>query len=640
MKAIHVLTSFLLLSGFALGGGSQQMFFGIDIDPGVRGDTFTSRTIPFSTLDGVSADGVGIELDFDFTVDEQMTFTNTGSDGFDIIVRVDYSAVPGPLTELPDSNVKMFPIFETTGVPAGSSVVIDGNTAVYTAHFEDEPDILFNSVRFNFIDPNLPGENITGASIEFSASGPGGSFEVTTPQAPGAVLVDSFTGVDSPSFPLEDLSPDFNIEGTSDEPFTHSVAYGRQTFIFLESGTRITADADTSGTGSMDFIVDAGSIGTFELRYDLGRHDVTHGGLNDQLIIDVTGFTSLDIRITDGSNSASTTATVVNNQIVIPLELASFDGPPAEFDFTRLNNINIETPAPLGPGTYTVEQVAITSSSGPQVLSIKPDGPGPVPSGVGMNYTVLFSEPVTGFNNIFDLDTTTTNIVSDPAPLNLQTSDNTTYTLTLRPRIIDGQTSGTMVAAIDPTGGIIDADSNPLVTPNVPAELVTISASAYQLWAIDQSLTAGVNFGYSQDPDSDDRINGAEFVRNTNPLSADDPRREFFHLTEIEGISYGALTVASRDNRTYFEITDGWLQSDFSGGSEGFFVDVADNIRATDDFSFDFSTSPPTLLDPSIDEPDGLPPLEAGWSWYHFRFEDSVETLGKGFMRTEIEDLD
>ena len=82
------------------------------------------------------------------------------------------------------------------------------------------------------------------------------------------------------------------------------------------------------------------------------------------------------------------------------------------------------------------------------------------------------------------------------------------------------------------------------------------------------------------------------------------------------------------------------MQSDFSGGSDGFVVDVADNIRATDDLSFDRFTSPPTVLDPSVEDPPGLPPLDEGWEWYHFRFEQSVDALGRGFMRTEIEDLD
>ncbi|MEP4077324.1 hypothetical protein [Haloferula sp.] len=639
MKIPHSLVSSLLIAS-AHAGGPQQMFFGLALDPGTRGETFTSRILSFSDIDGVSADGVGLELDFNFTVDEQLSFSDTGNDGFDIVLEIDYSDAPGSLMQIPDASVKIFPAFEAHGVPTGSSVSVNGNTVTYTAHFEDEEGFFFNSLRYNALDPFIAGGTITGASVEFVASGPGGSFEVTTPQAPGAVLVDGFTGTVGNWFPLEDDDL-FGPAGATESDVPGSAAYERNSQIFLVSGTSMTADVDPSGSGSMDFTVAPASSGNFDVRYSMGRHDITHGGINDQLVIDVDGLSSLFVRLRDAeSNEVYATVPIVGNRAVIPLLLSSFEDPPPSFHFTRVTEIRIETPVALGPGTYSLEQIAVTSTAGPQVLSIEPDSVGPVFGAAGMNYTVLFSEPVTEFSNIFDIDTVTTNISGSPAPSMISSADNLTYTFTLRPSIVDGQSSGTLVVSIDPAGGIIDDEGNGLVDPGPQSELVTFSATAYQQWAIDEGLTPEVNFGYSQDPDQDGRINGAEFVRNTSALDADDPQREFFHISESEGVRFGILTVASRTDRTYSEIDDGWLQSDFSGGMNGSVVDVSDSIRATDDLTFDRFTSPPIILDLEVPEPPGLPALDDGWSWYHFRFESSTDALNKGFMRTEIVDND
>jgi len=67
---------------------------------------------------------------------------------------------------------------------------------------------------------------------------------------------------------------------------------------------------------------------------------------------------------------------------------------------------------------------------------------------------------------------------------------------------------------------------------------------------------------------------------------------------------------------------------------------VGDHIFSSDDLVFNPFISPAILLDPELPEPNGLPPLDAGWSWFQFRFEQSTDQLPKGFMRTEIEDLD
>ena len=267
----------------------------------------------------------------------------------------------------------------------------------------------------------------------------------------------------------------------------------------------------------------------------------------------------------------------------------------------------------------------------PYVVSITPSTTGPIPANERVQFTAVFSEPVTGFNSPLDLLFTTTNV--NPSGLSqLQTSDRITYTFEVSVLMVDGETTGFLSLTFNNASDIMNLAGNPLVG-STASPAVQFTPTAYQAWAIANGLTPGVNFHYHQDADGDGLSNAAEYFRNLNPIVKDSGQtRQLFHVEEIGGQRYGVLTLACRTDVPYQVVYDGWIAANHSI-LPYLVIEASDNIRASADLQFGGPGNPAIIQDTTLPIPAGLPTLDPGWEWYHFRFVEPVATLGSGFMR-------
>ncbi len=265
----------------------------------------------------------------------------------------------------------------------------------------------------------------------------------------------------------------------------------------------------------------------------------------------------------------------------------------------------------------------------PQVVGVTPESTGPVTNGFA-NFTVAFSEPVIGFDPYVHMGYDSTNMMLID-PYEYHSLDESNYTVVVNCVVVDGAASGTFDARVLPSLDVTDLAGNPLLEAGPTSAVVTVSASPYQLWAIGKGLSS-TNFNYALDPDGDGRNNAMEFLRDGNPLDANDPVKQRIHIAEVAGQQYGVLTIAAPDGFAY-------VPGEEPGTMESYFPDsyffISDTILPTSDL-FDWVAGlAPIVEDPSIATPPGMPALSPGWSYRHFRFADPVDVLPKAFMKGE-----
>ncbi|WP_193213240.1 beta strand repeat-containing protein [Luteolibacter marinus] len=299
-------------------------------------------------------------------------------------------------------------------------------------------------------------------------------------------------------------------------------------------------------------------------------------------------------------------------------------------DIEDLSGNSLDTRIPYG------NQYEIGSPTGPRVVSITPATTGPVTSGTYVQFSVVFSEAVTGFDSNADMELSLSNIGRHNFH-SFATTDGITHTFQATCYLQDGFTSGTLALGLTGIEGIQGLDGSPLLN-GATSPTVNFTATPYQIWGIANGLTAGVDFEYGLDGDLDGLPNGVEFIRNLNPKVADaNQTRQMFHLVEIGGQKYGVLTLACRTDAPYEVLADGWLRAQHYPISD---IGSEDHIEASTDLQFGGAGKPAIIQDLTLPTPAGLPTLDSGYAWYHFRFVDPVSTLGRGFMQWHYEDND
>jgi hypothetical protein len=202
-------------------------------------------------------------------------------------------------------------------------------------------------------------------------------------------------------------------------------------------------------------------------------------------------------------------------------------------------------------------------------------------------------------------------------------------------RVIDGFTNATMTVRISTTNGITDVAGNPLAS-SVTSAVIIISANVYQLWAMANGLTAGVNFDADMDLEPDGNNNASEFMRNTDPLSGNDVfvRRLVPH--DINGTNYFTYTLP---------MPRGWTV-DFDGAYM-FLYDDNRGISAFEEYTssenllagFPNGSSEITLVEPALDGPvtgyPDLPSLPATHEYRTIRLSTGTDVLPYGFIWLE-----
>lgn len=143
----------------------------------------------------------------------------------------------------------------------------------------------------------------------------------------------------------------------------------------------------------------------------------------------------------------------------------------------------------------------------PEAVRITPATTGPVSSG-SIEFTVTFSEPVTGFSDSADLVITHNDTSSTGASI---AGSGGSYTVT-----VSGITgSGSITLAISTASDVQDLASHPHAA-SVTSAAVLIE-TPYQAWAVARGLSAGTNAAFEDDPDNDGLSNIFEFATDGNP---------------------------------------------------------------------------------------------------------------------------
>jgi hypothetical protein len=283
----------------------------------------------------------------------------------------------------------------------------------------------------------------------------------------------------------------------------------------------------------------------------------------------------------------------------------------------------------------TIEVNHINDDGPPSVISITPDTTSPIGRTVG--FTVIFDEAVKGFGTN-DFITPTGSGFSRVNYNGSLTADSITYTFISRATVTDGASQATVVSQVNTTG-ITDLAGNALLGAGPLSDPVIFSADSYQLWAIDNGLSADVDFDPADDPDLDGKDNASEFFRDNDPNSSNDPLKQRAHIAQVGEANYGVITVAAPDGASY-QILD--FGEDGPPGLPSALIGAYSDISNSSMLDFIWSSAdlqqfgenvPDMIEDDTITTPAGMPVLSPGWSYRHFRLADPVDSVPKQFFQ-------
>lgn len=252
---------------------------------------------------------------------------------------------------------------------------------------------------------------------------------------------------------------------------------------------------------------------------------------------------------------------------------------------------------------------AIGGDLAPEAVSITPSATGPIGGG-SVDFAVVFSEPVTGFDDAADL------IIAHAGMANTGVSiagSGANYTVTVSG--IGGV--GSFTLAVSTASDVQDLTGNAHAA-SVASSRVLVGAG-YHAWAEASGLVPGVNDGVTDDPDGDGCKNIREFATGDDPLNGAASGRERLGFEPIGGGDYFTCTFPARSGAI------------FSGAAA---------LTATlDGIIYKLFGSPDLIgydegfveVDPPLQS--GLPALDGGWSYRTFRLSRSVAEMRAGFVR-------
>ncbi|MEM6884424.1 MAG: hypothetical protein AAF571_05280 [Verrucomicrobiota bacterium] len=277
---------------------------------------------------------------------------------------------------------------------------------------------------------------------------------------------------------------------------------------------------------------------------------------------------------------------------------------------------------------------------GPQLLSVTPNSTGPT-TGMNMNYTLVFSEPVSGLgvSSISFLSSEDDGLFP---PLLARNVTDAGLSDTWSVSILQVATTGDFYyrVILDSASSVTDASGNSW-TQNVsstiaPVVVVEFNASDYTNRTL-QDTTGGVNDGYLDNADGDGFTNVEEFFFDLASSTSQG-------MDDYEGkLGYGVVTNGSAQ-QVFSIILPVPVGTSFgaTGSTVSGTLDLAQDITlsvsastapgATPDLNVVVNTSPDTT---------GLPTVSESHQYVEFQLQDSVGTQSKGFMEFNltVEDL-
>ncbi|MGI8604709.1 MAG: hypothetical protein ACR2OZ_17195 [Verrucomicrobiales bacterium] len=248
----------------------------------------------------------------------------------------------------------------------------------------------------------------------------------------------------------------------------------------------------------------------------------------------------------------------------------------------------------------------------PETVRITPATAGPTDA-ANIAFTIVFSEPVTGFNDAADL------VITHRGTSNTAVSisgSGASYTL-----MVTGVSGvGAFALAVSTSSDVRDLAENAHAA-SVSSPTVRIG-TAYHGWTGSRGLVLGGNDAITDDPDDDGRPNIDEFGTDGDPLSGADSGKMRTGIETIGGAGYLTWTFAAREAAV------------FTGMAAP--TASVDGITYTISGSHDLVEFDESLLEIIPPLTNGLPPLSEGWSYHTFRLANAVTEFLRGFVRLAI----
>ena len=249
----------------------------------------------------------------------------------------------------------------------------------------------------------------------------------------------------------------------------------------------------------------------------------------------------------------------------------------------------------------------------PAAMSIVPETPGPT-SGNRIDFTVVFSEPVTNFNDGADVQITHSGTAHSGVTI---AGTGTHYTVSVTG--ISG--AGSFTLAVDPASDLQDSAAQAF-SAGVTSAPVTVT-SPYHSWAAAQGLATGLNDDPAGDPDNDGCPNLKEFALNSDPLRRDHEPRTRVELAEFRATRHLTITFPARSGAVF---TGDQLRAAAVDG-------LLYSLGATDDLS-SFGLTLEEINPPRSTE---LATLDPGWTYHTFRLVAPLADLTSAFVCLEIQ---
>jgi hypothetical protein len=245
----------------------------------------------------------------------------------------------------------------------------------------------------------------------------------------------------------------------------------------------------------------------------------------------------------------------------------------------------------------------------PEAVRITPATPGTVRTG-SIEFTVAFSEPVTGFDDSADLVIGHNGTSSTGASI---AGSGDRFTVSVSG--ISG--AGSITLAVSTASDVRDLAAKTL-TSSVSSAAVLVE-TPYQTWASARGLTAGINDALADDPDNDGCANIREFATDGDPLSGGDDGRFRVAVDPLGGADYFTYTFAVRNGAVFAGETV------LSAAVDGIDYSLS-GTRDLINFDQSFAEVIPPLA-------ANLPALRPGWTYRTFRITESVAGRSLCFVR-------
>ena len=246
----------------------------------------------------------------------------------------------------------------------------------------------------------------------------------------------------------------------------------------------------------------------------------------------------------------------------------------------------------------------------PETVSITPTN-----ASVGSaEFAVVFSEPVTNFNDAGDLVVMENGIASSGVSIS---GSGANYVVS-----ISGITGvGSLSVAVSLASDVQDATSNALAA-SVTSLPVSFGSTPYQLWAVTAGLTIGVNDGFDEDPDGDGCRNLKEFATDGNPLSGPDGEKQDLAIDETGGTQKFNYTLPIRQDAVFTG------KNSQTASIDGITYHLAGSVDL-----LGWSQGVVEIV-PALDF--DLPALNPGWNYRSFQLAGSVDEELIGFLRLSV----